>query len=454
MLNKIKNKNRIRRIDDNLNFITTDSGNFQILNDKELMQFNSLKVNDELESKLLSKNILLNEKNMNNEIIKLSKKYSFLHQGTSLHIIVTTLRCNMKCIYCHASSRCENETNFDMDKKTAKKTVDLIFQSPSENITIELQGGEPTLNWDICKFIINYANEVNKKYLKNVEFSIVSNFTTMNEEIMEFLINNKIGICTSLDGPEELHNKNRIYTKNNNYKQVIDWIKKINKEYEKRNIHKKVYALPTITKFSLDYYKEIVDLYRELKIESIHIRPLSNLGFASNKWNNIYYNTEYFLEFWEKINNYILELKKDGEEITDRITEIMIKKITEDFDPNYLELRSPCGAVIGQLLYNYDGKVYSCDEARMLGEDLFKLGTVNNTYSEITTSKKACNIVMSSSNDNYIVCDNCAYKPYCGVCPVCNYAEQGNVIANIEKTERCKINKFQFDWVVKNIIKK
>jgi len=40
-------------------------------------------------------------------------------------------------------------------------------------------------------------------------------------------------------------------------------------------------------------------------------------------------------------------------------------KILTENDPNFLDSRSPCGACIGQVAYNYDGKVYTCDEGRM-----------------------------------------------------------------------------------------
>ena len=49
-------------------------------------------------------------------------------------------------------------------------------------------------------------------------------------------------------------------------------------------------------------------------------------------------------------------------------------------DPNYLDIRSPCGAGIGQIAYSYDGKIYTCDEGRMLGgmgDDIFCIGNVH-----------------------------------------------------------------------------
>jgi uncharacterized protein len=78
---------------------------------------------------------------------------------------------------------------------------------------------------------------------------------------------------------------------------------------------------------------------------------------------------------------------------------------------------------------------------------LFKLGNVNNNkYSDIMSSRKTCSLITSSINDCQI-CDSCCYKPYCGICPVCNFIEQGTIIAKIPETHKCKIYKVQFDYI-------
>ena len=209
--------------------------------------------------------------------------------------------------------------------------------------------------------------------------------------------------------------------------------------------------LVTLTRKSLDYPKEIVDEYVKLGLDDIHLRFLNNLGTASKAWGKISYSVEDYLDFWNKAVDYIQQLNKKGIEIEERIIKVMKTKINEEFDPNYLDLRSPCGASIGQLAYNYDGSIYTCDEARMIGEDIFRIGNVrDNKYKDVVTCNKACAVFNASINDMYF-CDECAYKPYCGICPVINYAEQGNIIGKIPQTDRCKIFMKQFDWVVKNI---
>jgi len=448
-MNYILNNYRSKKIGDKY-FLTTDHGSFCVLNDEEFKKLKQNKIDDKLIKKLEERELIINKKNYQETVKLMRNKLDFLFKGTSLHIVVVTLRCNMNCIYCHASSKPKNEKEYDMDKETAKKTVDFIFQTPNNAITIEFQGGEPLLNFDVVKYIIEYAQEKNKKIKKDMRITIVSNLTEMNEEKMNYFINKNVIVCTSLDGPKEVHDYNRKFIHGSNYDQVIKWIKRFNEEYKKRKIKNMgVGALVTLTKKSLDYPKEIVDEYVNLDLGEVHLRFLNNLGVAKKTWNDITYSVEEYLKFWKDAVGYIEELKKKKVKISERMVNLMSRKINDNFDPGYLDLRSPCGAAIGQLVYDYDGKIYTCDEARMIDEDLFLLGDVKkDNYKDVVTCDKACAVVNASINDQYI-CDNCVYKPYCGVCPVCNYAEQGNIIGKISVTDRCKIFKEQFDWVVR-----
>lgn len=431
-------------------FITTDHGSYCILSEEEFKRLKQNNIDKKLQAKLEEKEIILMDANMDETVRLTRERNNFLFSGTSLHIIVATLRCNMNCIYCHASSKPVDKKGFDMDEETAKETVDFIFQTPSKGITIEFQGGEPLLNWGVVKYIIEYAQEKNKQAGKNLMITMVTNLTEMDEKKMDYLIEHQVSICTSLDGPKELHDYNRKLIGGSNYEQVNKWIKRFDNEYKKRGIkNRKPNALVTLTRKSLKYPKEIVDEYVKLGLKDIHLRFLNNLGVAKQAWHKINYSVREYLDFWKKAVGYIEELKRQGKGINERMVIIMFNKINNESDPNYLDLRSPCGAAIGQLAYNYNGDIYTCDEARMIGEDLFLLDNVKkDVYKNIVTCDKACATVAASINDQY-TCNDCVYKSYCGVCPVCNYAEQGNIIGKITQTDRCKIFKEQFDWVVK-----
>jgi radical SAM protein with 4Fe4S-binding SPASM domain len=271
----------------------------------------------------------------------------------------------------------------------------------------------------------------------------------LDKDKLDYLIENNVSICTSLDGQKILHDKNRPFiTGAGSHLLLEESIKTLEEEYKKRGINwRKVNALVTITKYSLPFWKEIVDEYIRLNLDEIHLRFLNNLGDARQSWKEIAYTPEEFIDFWKKSIDYILELNRKGIRFREMSSLILLIKILGERDPNFLDIRSPCGAAIGQLAYTPQGDIFSCDEARMVAEDLFKLGNVkNDTYKKVISSSSTTSLICASINDCQI-CDYCAYKPYCGVCPVCNFVEQGSIIANIPKTARCKIYKEQFTYI-------
>ncbi len=375
--------------------------------------------------------------------------------GPGLHIMVVTLRCNYNCVYCQAASRGINEKSYDMDMDTACKTVDFILDTPAKNITIEFQGGEPLANWDVLKFIIEYSRKMAREKDKNLRMSLVSNLSLMNEKRLDFLLKNKVFICTSLDGPEEIHNANRPWVGKNSYKETTKWIKKIvNKKSELEN--RKEYpitigVLATVSRKSLEQCESIVDEYLKWGFKSIHFRHLTYLGNANKSQKKIGYSGKEFIESWKRLMDYIISLNKKGIVFSERESNIMLQKILTEVDPNYTDLKSPCGAVLGQMLYNYDGKIYTCDEGRMLGNDVFLTGNIkDSTYKEIVLGSKNKTMMTASCLDN-ISCDLCVYKPYCGVCPVKHYAYYGNIFPQIKETDFCKIKTAQFDYLFEKI---
>ena len=46
---------------------------------------------------------------------------------------------------------------------------------------------------------------------KIIRYSLVTNLSLMDEEKLEFILDNGIQVCTSLDGPEDLHDHNRLW---------------------------------------------------------------------------------------------------------------------------------------------------------------------------------------------------------------------------------------------------
>lgn len=418
--------------------ITNDIGKYVFLSKQDfrnLMQKKELE--QELKTELIQKGFIYEgseEIFATNQAMQLRRTKEYLLVPTTLHIFVVSKNCNFNCIYCQAGNLNQNE-NYNMSKETARRAVDIAMDSPSRYLTFEFQGGEPLMNFETIKYIVEYSKSISNG--KFIEYNLVSNLTLLTDEMIEFFIENGVSICTSIDGNRELQNINRPYKNADSYEETVNKIKKLKEKQIKVN------AIETTTKHSLDKYKEIVDEYIKLDLDSIFIRPLTRLGKADNNWRNIGYDAEEFLEFYKKAFDYIIEKNKQGIFLSEGHSNIFLKKILLNQPVNYMELRSPCGGAIGQLAYYYDGNVYTCDEGRMLsemGDDSFKVGNVyENTYKELMQCECTKAMCISSCIECLPYCSTCAYMPYCGTCPVINLAQDNNIFSQNPREYRCKI---------------
>ena len=453
---------RFRKLGDSI-LVTNDMGRYIWLSEEQFDQMlhGELSPDSDLNKDLLEKDFLKRPNYANRAADIIRWRNDFLNGGPNLHILIVTLRCNYTCQYCHASREPMDRTECDMPIERARVVVDTIFETTSPAINIEFQGGEPLANWETLKFVIEYAEEKNKLADKNVAFTLVSNLSLMDEEKLAFLIDHNVYVCTSVDGPRDLHEKNRIWTGGSSYEETVKWIQRFHDEYKKRGYDLNLFhvdALMTTTRYSLPRWKEIVDEYVKLGLKSIHIRPLNPFGFVTKTWQKIGYTVEEFIEFYKKSFDYIIELNLNGTEMIERMAAIYLTRILTDRDPNYMELRSPCGAGIGQIAYNYDGQIFTCDEGRMMsrmGDDLFKMGDAGQeTYPELIESEAVKTLVLASVQEGIPLCSTCAYKPYCGVCPIYNYATQGDIFGQMPTNGRCKAALATFDHLFSYIMKK
>lgn len=423
---------------ENSYLITNDLGKYMFISKDDFADMvRKKKLNLDLSKNLIEKGFIFEENEevfATNQAMQLRKEKEYLFMSTTLHIFVVSKNCNFSCIYCQAGNLNQNN-NYKMSKETAKKAVDVALQSPNNYLTFEFQGGEPLTNFDVIKYIVEYSKSVcgNKK----IEYNLVSNLTLLTDEMIEFFVRNNVSICTSIDGNKDLQNINRPYINKDSYCETVKQIKKL----QEKNI--KVNAIETTTKYSLKKYKEIVDEYINLGLESIFVRPLTKLGKADNNWKNVGYESEEFIYFYKEILDYIIQKNKQGFFLSEGHSNIFLRKILLNEPVNYMELRSPCGGAIGQLAYYYDGNIYTCDEGRMLaemGDDSFKLGNVyENTYKDLMQSDCTKTMCISSCIECLPYCNSCAYMPYCGTCPVINLAQDNNIFAQNPKEYRCKI---------------
>ena len=108
---------------------------------------------------------------------------------------------------------------------------------------------------------------------------------------------------------------------------------------------------------------------------------------------------------------------------------------------------SPTGLVNNVIVYDYDGRIFASDEARMLAQmkdDTFLLGNVDNSWEELLASPVMNKISKTGINDYLAGCDTCAFNIYCGADPVHHHATQGDEYGYRPSSSFCQRNKGVF----------
>lgn len=377
-------------------------------------------------------------------------KKSFLDSFTSLHIFVVTLRCNHSCHYCQVSRVTTNRQDYDMSVEDMDRAIDLMFSSPAPSLTMEFQGGEPLLAFEMVQYGVEKALEKNLVFKKQLSFVICTNLTILSNDILSFCRAHNIILSSSLDGPDFLHNANRSKTGATSYELVIDGIKQAREALG----HDRVSVLMTTTVKSLDHPIDIINTYIENEFSSIFLRPISPFGFAVKNHKKNQYHTEKFLSFYKIAFDYILEINRSGHHFSEDYATVILKKILTPFSTGYVDLQSPAGLVINVVVYNYDGYVYASDESRMLAENgdfTFRLGHVSDSYKTLFYGPLAKKIIGHSLNENMAGCSDCGFRVYCGTDPVQHYATQGDLEGNKATSIFCQKNMGIIEYLFERI---
>jgi uncharacterized protein len=448
---------RFRALRDQI-LLTSHFGDWVFVSRDELRALYRGELSGELEERLAAKGFLVDRLDRQALAQRLQNRRRFLNYGPNLHIFVVTLRCNETCVYCHASRADMDRVDTDMSRETAEKCVRLALSSTSPRVTIEFQGGEPLANFPVVEHTIQYALERNRAYGKELQFTMVSNLSLLDGDKLEYLVANKVQICTSIDGPEKLHNKQRVLPAGNAYQKSAEAIRRINQRYAELGLDPVLYhveALLTTTRPALDIPREIIDTYVSLGCRSIFLRPLDPFGFAGKTQDKIEYDRDRYLAFYRQAVDYVIELNHAGTQVLERFAAIFLTKILTGDDPNFLDIRSPGGAGIGQLTYNYDGSIYTSDEGRMLresGDDTFKIGHVDDArYRGLVMHDTVRALLVASNLDAQPDCVNCTYNTYCGTKPEHSYATQGSIQGRMRENHICAVHKGIQDYLFEKL---
>lgn len=415
--------------------ISNDAGEYSLLRRAELVELvdGKLRLGSDIYNRLRAKHFLYDQTSdaaLDLLALKVRTKHSALREFTGLHIFVVTLRCDYSCPYCQVSRQSGSDSAFDMTEEMAERALDMVFRSPSSSLKIEFQGGEPLLNFPLIQFIVERATAINQGERRDLQFVIATNLSFLSDEILDFCEAHDVYLSTSLDGPADLHNRNRPRPGKDGHELTRAAIARVRKSLGPD----RVAALMTTTEQSLSRPEEIIDEYLDAGFNSIFLRPLSPYGFAVKTRQVDKYDMERFFEFYKRGLSYIIDLNKRGVAFREEYTTLVLRKLRSPFPTSYVDLQSPAGAGLSVIVFNYNGDVYPTDESRMLtemGDDSLRLGNVlTDAYEDIFLNPKLLRMLEESTAQSAPECYQCAYQPFCGSDPTYHYATQGDWVGH------------------------
>jgi His-Xaa-Ser system radical SAM maturase HxsB len=333
-----------------------------------------------------------------------------------------------------------------MTQHDASRAIDLMLSVPARTITMEFQGGEPLLAFDLVRWMVETTAERASRSGKDVNYVICTNLTILNDNHLKFFKEYAVVVSTSLDGPAEIHDRNRPSAGISAHAIVTANIRRCHKELGPGSVS----ALMTTTSHSLQRAQDIIDEYVACDLGLIFLREINPYGFAAKSAKSIGYGTDDFVAFYHEILDRIIDLNRQGIRIAEGYASILLRKILTPFGVGFVDLQSPTGEGFGVVLYNYDGAVYASDEARMLaemGDESFRLGSVSDTYADLMLGETMQLLAAAGVAEALPGCSDCVYVPYCGADPIRHYRTQGDIIGHRSTSEFCRKQKAIFNII-------
>jgi len=342
--------------------------------------------------------------------------------------------CNLRCKYCYAGEK----FNQSMDIETAKKIVDFSFiiTPKDQEINFSFFGGEPLLQLPLIKEVIAYIES--KSYVNPLTYSITTNGTIINDEIIDFVNDKHIKLCISIDGSEHIHDKNRVDKNGHGSLQsIMQNMKRISNELNYYQVNA-VYGPETI-----EYLDETVKFFIKNNIRNIHLNPDILATWKEESFPKI-------TEMYGKVGSIYIDAYKNNKEIA---INLLDSKIILFFKGGY-ESKDKCGMGETEFGFAPSGNVYPCE--RLIGNDTNKEMMMGNIHTGINPLMR-CTIGKKRGNSNE-ECVNCPVQKYCmNWCGCTNYNMTGSsdkVDAMLCHSERSAISvaKYVFEALQNNQI--
>lgn len=337
------------------------------------------------------------------EIPKLDRPSEVQFKALCLHMAHT---CNLRCSYCFAGDGEYSGGTKLMPLEVSKKAVDLLLtkSGSKKNVEIDFFGGEPMLNFEVVKETVAYAQAEQKKYNKEVHFTITTNGTILDEDSLEFINQYMDNVVISIDGRKKIHDKYRLYADGSgSYDLSISNAKKIVAGRE----NKSYFVRGTFTRENLDFSNDVKHL-ASFGFKDISIEPVTG-----GEYDLTDEELDMVLEEYEKFSKDYAKQDK----YTFYHFNISLYK-----SPCIYKRITACGAGFEYGAVTPDGDIFACH--RLAGEEEFKMGTVDDTDFNLELADR----MRDNSVENIEKCTTCWAKYFCsGGCPATAYFTNSSI---------------------------
>ena len=341
--------------------------------------------------------------------------------------------CNLRCKYCFADEGEYKGARKIMTAEVGKKALDFVLKNsgPRKNIEVDLFGGEPLMAFDVVKQIVEYGKIIGKEQNKNIRFTMTTNATLLNDEIMEYIDNNMGNIVLSIDGRKEVNDNVRVRVDGSGCYDTI--LPKIKKMAGMRGKNKQYYARGTFTRANTDFFEDVVHMV--------------NLGFKEISIEPVVLPAEHPLSLRKE------DLPKIFDQY-DKLYEEMIKKHEENKDFKFYHFNidlqggpcvykriAGCGAGHEYIAITPEGDIYPCHQ--FVGNKDFIMGNIfeGKLDKEIALTFKKAHIY------NKPKCISCWARFYCsGGCQANNFNFNGDL--NIPYEIGCEMQKKRIECAI------
>ena len=320
--------------------------------------------------------------------------------------------CQLRCKYCFASTGDFGKGRKLMSFETGKHAIDFLLEKSGDRQNLELDffGGEPLMNFNVVKQVVEYARSREKEYGKHFRFTITTNGLLLDDDKIDFINREMSNVVLSIDGRKEVNDYFRVLPNGQGCYDII--LPKYKKLVEGRG-DKEYYVRGTFTKKNLDFSNDVFALY-DAGFDQISVEPVVG---DSDEYALTEKELPAVFKEYEILAQKIIDNEKTGKKFN-----FFHFMLDLDQGPCAIKRLRGCGCGNDYVAITPDGDIFPCHQ--FVGIDEYKMGNIDEgTFNYEMKADFAKAHVYSKPE-----CRKCWAKFYCsGGCNANNYQYMGDI---------------------------